>query len=157
MHKYTRNKVTCKYQFTKRLSCVWHSFQYTGLGKNGFQHNIVTLDPNKFAEKKQQCLHIGNIQCFAPHISLLKQPSPVTGEEVRYFNTARYPSGTKAFLYYSMSPENPASQENYASESHQAMMLLPSKVGRTLCDRMVGYGHVHFFIFQNIILLCMKL
>ena len=25
---------------------------------------VVTLDPNKFAEKKQQCFHIGNQQVF---------------------------------------------------------------------------------------------
>ena len=63
----------------------------------------------------------------------------------------------KPFYITLCRPKNLAFQENYASESHQAMMLLPSKVGRTFCDRMVGYGRVHFFIFQNIILLCMKL
>ena len=73
--------------------------------KNGFPHDILTLDPNKFAEKKQQCLHIGNLVSFSPRISLLKQRSPVSVDDIMYHAPTRFPSGTKAFLYYSMSPE----------------------------------------------------
>ena len=75
--------------------------------KNGFPHDILTLDPNKFAEKKQQCLHIGNLVSFSPRISLLKQRSPVSVDDITYHAPTRFPSGTKAFLYYSMSPEKP--------------------------------------------------
>jgi hypothetical protein len=74
------------------------------------KYSIITLDPNKFAEKKQQCLHIGDITAFAPHILLLKQSSPVATEQLFYDRTrtpAPYPPDTKAFLYYSMSPEKP--------------------------------------------------
>ena len=62
----------------------------------------------------------------------------------------------KPFYTTQCRQKNLASQENYASESHQAMMPRLSKVGRTFCDRMVSYGRVHFFNFQKIILLCMK-
>jgi hypothetical protein len=79
------------------------------------KYSIVTLDPNRFAEKKQQCFHIGDIQLFKPRISLLKQSSPVTTELLFYDKTSAgnrgkptpYPPDTKAFLYYSMSPEKP--------------------------------------------------
>ena len=73
----------------------------------GFLHNVVTLDPNKFAEKKQQCFHIGNHQSFKPFVSI-KQPSPLLFYDVNNKKNT-YPPDTKAFLYYSMSPaaENP--------------------------------------------------
>ena len=76
---------------------------------------ILTLDPIKFAEKKQKPLHIGNIQAFTLRISLLKQSSLVTCNRLDYglkwMNGAsvqrlRYPP-VKAFLYYSMPPEKP--------------------------------------------------
>ena len=81
-------------------------------------HKIITLNPNKFVEKKQQCLHIGNIQSFTPHILLLKHSKHVkTVKSVTlYYNqnymtsmgkVTLYPPDTKAFLYYSMSPEKP--------------------------------------------------
>ena len=85
-------------------------------------HDIVTLDPNKFTEKKQQCLHIGNLQSFTPRISLLKQSSPVflsesmclaydeahiTRTGMPLFRRLAYPPHTKAFLYYFMSPDKP--------------------------------------------------
>ena len=58
---------------------------------------------------------------------------------------------TKAFLYYSKSPENHASRENYASELHQAMILRLSRVGRTSCDLIVSHGFInwHLLLFQN--------
>ena len=68
----------------------------------GFLHNVVTLDPNKFAEKKQQCFHIGNHQSFKPFVSI-KQPSPLLFYDVNNKKNT-YPPDTKAFLYYSMSP-----------------------------------------------------
>jgi hypothetical protein len=90
----------------------FHSFQVTG---RPFKHVIVTLDPNKFAEKKQQRLHIGNITGFFPRISLLKQSSLVEVPVLDYGRGFRtdgwkrflYPPDTNAFLYYSMSPEKP--------------------------------------------------
>ena len=62
----------------------------------------------------------------------------------------------KAFYITPCRQKNPALRENYASELHQPKMLRLLKVGRTSCYRMVGYGRVHFILFQNIIFLCMK-
>ena len=62
----------------------------------------------------------------------------------------------KAFYITPFRQKNPALRENYASELHQPKMLRLLKVGRTSCYRMVGYGRVHFILFQNIIFLCMK-
>ena len=74
-------------------------------------HVVLTLDPNKFAEKKQQRFHIGNLQAFIPFVSLLKQSSPVSVSRIDYEHNGRmrlpYPPDTKAFLYYSMPPGNP--------------------------------------------------
>ena len=80
--------------------------------QNGF-HVIHTLDPNKFAEKKQQRLNIGGKCAFTPQISLHKQSSPVFPHlQVYYGRTtslkhAFYPPDTKAFLYYSIPPGKP--------------------------------------------------
>jgi hypothetical protein len=68
-----------------------------------------------FAKKKQQRLHIGNIAFFQPHISLLRQSSLVEAPSLLYeftdrsgrWNEIPFPPDTKAFLYYSMSPEKP--------------------------------------------------
>ena len=75
---------------------------------------ILTLDPNKLVEKKQQCLHIGNLQSFRPHISLLKHSSPVWATGMYYHRSygkkgakLTYPPGLKVFLYYYMSPKKP--------------------------------------------------
>ena len=52
--------------------------------------------------------------------------------------------------------ENPASQENYASELYQVMIMHLLKVGRTSYEQMVILGRAHFTFFQKYILLCMK-
>jgi hypothetical protein len=62
----------------------------------------------------------------------------------------------KPFYITSRRQRNPALRENYASELHQVMILRLSRVGRTSYEQMVGYGRVHYTLFQNIILLCMK-
>ena len=82
--------------------------------KNGL-HVILTLDPNKFAEKKQKRLNLDNLQSFRPHVSLFKQSSLVMAPRMEYdisqearMRTRRmYPPDTKAFLYYFNLPENP--------------------------------------------------
>lgn len=51
---------------------------------------------------------------------------------------------------------DPALQENCASELHQAMILPLSPTVRTSCEWMVNYGHGHFTLSQNYILLCIK-
>jgi hypothetical protein len=103
------------YYFTviNQISRVWYSFQ-----KNT-QPVIVTLDPKKLAEKKQQCLHIGGLQTFTTHILLLGQSTPVLTTALQYDGRRYglsdcyphvfppYPPDTKAFLHYSMSPERP--------------------------------------------------
>ena len=71
---------------------------------------VVTLDPSKFAEKKQRRFHIGNLQSFKPSIALRNQSSPVVVRGMVY-DCRRlpktYPSDTKAFLYYFKPPEKP--------------------------------------------------
>jgi hypothetical protein len=59
---------------------------------------------------KQRRLHLGDLQAFAPHISLLKQSSPVKAPRVDYDTFAMrlpFPADTKAFLYYYAPPERP--------------------------------------------------
>ena len=72
---------------------------------------IVTLDPNKFAEKKQQPFDIGNQYRFKPKVALLKQPSRVLTCLIFYDHANNekvdFPPDTTAFLYYSTSPEKP--------------------------------------------------
>jgi hypothetical protein len=78
---------------------------------------VVTLDPNKLAEKKQRCLHIHNRNqpFFRPYITLLNQSSPVLSSRLYYDLAARIlrrrcmciPPDTKVFLYYFTSPEKP--------------------------------------------------
>ena len=90
------------------------SFQGGRLPKHGKQL-IFTLDPNKFAEKKQQRLHLGDVQSFGPFVSLLNRPSPVVVPRIQYdMSKLRgkpgrpiFPTGTKAFMYYSVSPGKP--------------------------------------------------
>jgi hypothetical protein len=79
---------------------------------------IVTLNPNKFAEKKQRRLDIGGLQSFEPYVMLQYQTcsaSPFSVPRLIYdiatkSDTSRfssYPPGIKAFLYYFMPPEKP--------------------------------------------------
>ena len=72
---------------------------------------VVTLDPNKFAEKKQQPFDIGNQIRFRPRVALLKQPNRFLTSTIFYNQVndrkATFPPDTKAFLYYSKSPEKP--------------------------------------------------
>ena len=75
---------------------------------------IVTLDPNKLAEKKQQRFDISNQQLFRSRVALLKQSSPVLTclTSSILYDTANdkkvaFPPDTKGFLYYSTSPEKP--------------------------------------------------
>ena len=73
---------------------------------------MVTLDPNKFAEKKQKRLHIGDIMQFKPDISLHNQSRPVkspllTYDSQKHLGKLPYPPETKAFLYYFTPPNKP--------------------------------------------------
>jgi hypothetical protein len=70
---------------------------------------VVTLDPNKFAEKKQHRLHIGDRQRIRPSIRLHNHSSSVLSPKLYYDigKRAAYPPDTKAFLYYYTSPEKP--------------------------------------------------
>ena len=84
------------------LSRVYYSFQG--------RHVIVTLDPSKFAEKKQRLLHIGNLRSFRAHIALHKLSNLVVHPQL-YYNRTRlrlpYPPDTTAFLYYFTPSEKP--------------------------------------------------
>lgn len=73
---------------------------------------------------KQNCFHIGNLTNFRPHVTLLKQ-SLLQPDQLRLaiaevpcllyeytdkkgdWSQIPYPPETKAFLYYSMSPDKP--------------------------------------------------
>jgi hypothetical protein len=72
---------------------------------------VYTLDPKKFAEKKQQCFHIGNQQYFRPSVALHNHSSPVLAPRLSYdqsrLNNLTFPPDTKAFLYYFTSPIKP--------------------------------------------------
>ena len=72
---------------------------------------IVTLDPNKLAEKKQQCVLIGGQKSFTIRPLLLGQSSHVENMRIHYERTEMvnrpFPDAKAAFLYYSMSPERP--------------------------------------------------
>jgi hypothetical protein len=80
---------------------------------------IVTLDSNKFAEKKQQRLDIGNQQSFVPNVMLHNQlESRPVKSLVLYYDTNHdsssgtstyftYPPDTKYFLYYFTPPKKP--------------------------------------------------
>jgi hypothetical protein len=72
---------------------------------------ILTLDPNKFAEKKQQCLHIGNLTTFFTNVMLQNQSNVVKSQRLHYAKEIEiclpYPPDTKSFLYYYTPPEKP--------------------------------------------------
>jgi hypothetical protein len=90
----------------------------------------------------KQRLHLGDLQSFAPLISLLKQSKPVKAPGIKYDGIYKeemwtylpYPPGAKAFLYYSMPPERPrmagelrlrlASDDNFASFESGSDLLL---------------------------------
>ena len=72
---------------------------------------MVTLDPNKLAEKKQKRLHIGDITKFRAHIWLHNQSRLVKSPPFIYDKQKEgrrpYPPETKAFMYYFTPPERP--------------------------------------------------
>ena len=71
---------------------------------------VVTLDPRKFAEKKQRRFHIGDTRGFKPFVALHNQSNPVRVLDLRFFQDRRwlpYPPDTTAFLYFFMPPKKP--------------------------------------------------
>jgi hypothetical protein len=123
-----------------------------------FQRVVVTLDPNKFAEKKQRRLHIGNIRGFRPYVALHNQSNPVRVPRLYYNYNAQekprrssYPSDTSAFLYYFTTPEKPriagelrlrvASSDDHASfESGSDLLRLDGRPwSRSLCNVSKNY------------------
>ena len=73
---------------------------------------VLTLDPNKFAEKKQPRLCISKLQKFTFHVALQNQSIPVVAPCLYYDRsmvTKRFscPPDTKAFLYYFTPPDKP--------------------------------------------------
>jgi hypothetical protein len=77
---------------------------------------VVSLDPNKFAEKKQQRFQIGDIKAFIPYTTIHNQSCPVIAPILAYHTfmsesgKQRYlpfPPHTKVFLYYFTSPKKP--------------------------------------------------
>ena len=99
---------------------------------------ILTLDPNKFAEKKQRRLNIGGKLSVKPRVSLHKQSSFFKSPRLSYGTLmsnkpAYYPLEAKPFFITPLHQENLASRENYGSELHQLMILRLSKVGQTSC------------------------
>ena len=72
---------------------------------------VVTLDPRKFAEKKQRRFHIGDTRGFKPFVTLHNQSNLVRVPEICYLSQEkyklRYPPDTTAFLYFFMPPKKP--------------------------------------------------
>ena len=82
----------------------------------GETHEVVfTLDPNKFIEKNQQRLSIGNQKNFSVHIALKSQLTtgliPCISYDRTYQKDGRthwpFPPDTKGFLYYTIPPGKP--------------------------------------------------
>ena len=123
------------------LPTNFHAFSIIHFQKRGRPPKIViaTLDPNKFAEKEQQTLEIGNLDRFRPFISLHKEWKPVMAPLLCYYSTDTTVSispDTKAFLYYFTSPERPriagelrlrvVSSDDPASFKNGSDLLLPN-------------------------------
>ena len=77
---------------------------------------IFTLDPNKFAEKKQQRFRIGYQRTTKVYVSLRNQWSGVNLDYNHCYDCSKgtqtwkrhpFPSDTNAFLYYFIPPEKP--------------------------------------------------
>ena len=107
---------------------VQYSFQKLHMGPSRNAMFIVTLDPNKFVEKSQEPLPIGNFRSFTPYVSLRKQSISVLIKDshIQYDSTrlaherefARPSHQTrKPFCITSRRQINPVLRENYASES----------------------------------------
>ena len=131
------------------------------------RHVIVTLDPKKFAEMEQRCLHIGNLQSFTPSITLHNRVMTprLWYDERQHIDTdtvtpsrrcLSIPPGTKAFLYYFTSQQRPRIAGELRSELYQVMILHLLRASLTSWDSTVRYGRIHFTCSQNIIFLCMK-
>ena len=74
------------------------------------KNEIVTLDPNKFAEKKPQRVNIGNQQSFRARIKLndgVILSSPDLSYDKAGQSNVFYPPDTNAFLYYTVPSERP--------------------------------------------------
>ena len=72
--------------FTNQLSRGSYSFQRRGRPPKPIVNIAVTLDPNKFAEKKQKRLHIGSLAFFHLYIALHNQSSPVKALPRLYYD-----------------------------------------------------------------------
>ena len=100
-------------------------------------HVVSTLDPNKFAEKKQRRLHIGDQVSFRPYIPhhSLRYNSQWCSLFYDQSTYPLYPPDTSAFLYYFTSPEKPriagelrlrvASSDDITSFESGSDLLLP--------------------------------
>jgi len=94
------------------MSCFTFTRYYYFQRYGPYGHHVVdTLDPIKFAEKKQRRLHIGNQLSFRPPIVLRNQSSRAS---VRLFYDSTpsqihhpYPPDTTGFLYYFTPPGKP--------------------------------------------------
>ena len=118
-----------------------------------------------FSEKKQQCLHIGDLHTFSPCISLLKQSTPVTIKNIAYDRSVQwngiypaYPANTKGFLYYSIPPEKPriagelrfrvTSTQDAASFESGSDLLLPD--GRLWSRSLYSLSKYYFPLYEKL-------
>lgn len=96
---------------------------------------------NKFS-KKQNRIHIGNLQSFRPHILLNKKRSPVVAPCIDYDNAHVPTHWIRKSLYYFTLPGKPHITGELrlgASELHRVMILSSS-----FEDHLVKHGRVHF-------------
>jgi hypothetical protein len=100
------------------------------------RHVILTLDPSKFAEKKQCRLHIGNLLCFRPHVPNHSGFTDIYYTKESTYWHRYYPPNTTAFLYYFRPPGKPriagelrlrvASSDDHASFENGYDLLRPN-------------------------------
>ena len=88
---------------------------------------METLDPNKFIEKKQQRLHIGDLHTFTPYIVLHNQSRLVMTPRIHYEYTKKTDSDTRLQVH-DMASDDMASDmasDDMASESSKRIPFPP--------------------------------
>ena len=96
-------------QYVHHWQCVYYSFQRT----RRLVYDVVTFNPEMFAENKQPYFSIGHLKSFQARITLHKET--VITPRLSYDSTFQidgtqgrpYPPDTNVFLYYTTPPGRP--------------------------------------------------
>ena len=126
---------------------------------------ILTLDPNKFAEKKQRRLNIGGKFSVKPRVSLHKQSSFFKSLRLSYGTLmsnkpAYYPLDTKAFLYYSIAPGKPriagelrlrvASSDDLTSFESGSDLLLNGRTWTHPLSALINSSAMYYLLYEKL-------